>query len=211
MQETVYIRKNGSDPGLNSDSVMQKNFEEIFKSLVASNNKRRVVYGLRARRGCANKGRVLSRRKEKLKRKGRKIFAHLITKKEVFEILAQNEITQLSPQWEELLKTFRTPTVSMVIRDEKGGFRVEGERPAEVFVIGSQGSGKVSHPWDYLKPCACGCKERPLMLYNEKELYYCGGPTDVVYIKCPICGRHTEKKDNHYVIDAWNNDAIKKG
>ena len=31
-------------------------------------------------------------------------------------------------------------------------------------ILGSSGSGKCHHPWDDLKPCPCGCKERPLLM-----------------------------------------------
>lgn len=34
-------------------------------------------------------------------------------------------------------------------------------------IIGSAGSGKCHHPWDDLKPCPCGCKERPLLMYER--------------------------------------------
>lgn len=80
----------------------------------------------------------------------------------------------------------------------------ESGKTRNPLVIGRSGTGKVSHPWDYLEPCPCGCKQRPLMLYDEDELYYCGGPTDAVYIKCPVCGRHTEKKDIHAAFEDWN-------
>ena len=37
-------------------------------------------------------------------------------------------------------------------------------------IIGSAGSGKCHHPWDNLKPCPCGCKERPLLMYEKDKL-----------------------------------------
>lgn len=36
-------------------------------------------------------------------------------------------------------------------------------------ILGSSGSGKCHHPWDDLKPCPCGCKERPLLMYKRKN------------------------------------------
>lgn len=36
-----------------------------------------------------------------------------------------------------------------------------------VCVIGTAGSGKCHHPWDDLKPCVCGTKERPLLMHDK--------------------------------------------
>lgn len=77
-------------------------------------------------------------------------------------------------------------------------------------IIGSAGSGKCHHPWDDLKPCPCGCKERPLLMYEKDKLYYCGGTTENVFAICSICGRHTEKTDMITAINNWNNDKTKK-
>ena len=77
-------------------------------------------------------------------------------------------------------------------------------------IIGSAGSGKCHHPWDNLKPCPCGCKERPLLMYEKDKLYYCGGTTENVFAICSICGRHTEKSDMVTTINNWNNDKTKK-
>lgn len=76
-------------------------------------------------------------------------------------------------------------------------------------IIGSAGSGKCHHPWDDLKPCPCGCEERPLLMY-EKDKLYCGGSTENVFAICSICGRHTEKSDMVTTINNWNNDKTKK-
>lgn len=78
-----------------------------------------------------------------------------------------------------------------------------------IIVIGSAGSGKCHHPWDNLKPCPCGCKERPLLMYEKDKLYYCGGTKENVFAICNICGRHTEKSDIVTTINNWNNDKTK--
>lgn len=77
-------------------------------------------------------------------------------------------------------------------------------------IIGSAGSGKCHHPWDNLKPCPCGCKERPLLMYEKDKLYYCGGTTENVFAICSICGIHTEKSDMITTINNWNNDKTKR-
>ena len=77
-------------------------------------------------------------------------------------------------------------------------------------IVGSAGSGKCHHPWDNLKPCPCGCKESPLLMYEKDKLYYCGGTTENVFAICSICGRHTEKSDMVTTINNWNNDKTKK-
>lgn len=77
-------------------------------------------------------------------------------------------------------------------------------------IIGSVGSGKCYHPWDNLKPCPCGCKERPLLMYEKDKLYYCGESTENVFAICSICGRHTEKSDMVTTINNWNNDKTKR-
>ena len=80
--------------------------------------------------------------------------------------------------------------------------------PENTLIIGASGSGKCHHPWDNLKPCICGCKERPLLMYNEEEVFYCGGNTDNVFAICPVCKRQTEKT---YIVDAirnWNKDNV---
>lgn len=78
-----------------------------------------------------------------------------------------------------------------------------------IIVIGSAGSGKCHHPWDSLKPCPCGCMERPLLMYTKDELYYCGGPRENVFAICSVCGRHTEKSDIATTINNWNDDKTK--
>lgn len=77
-------------------------------------------------------------------------------------------------------------------------------------IIGSASSGKCHHPWDDLKPCPCGCKKKPLLMYEKDKLYYCGGTTENVFAICSICGRHTEKTDMITAINNWNNDKTKK-
>jgi hypothetical protein len=62
-------------------------------------------------------------------------------------------------------------------------------------ILGSSGGGKCYHPWDDLKPCPCGCKERPLLMYKKEKLYFCGGATENVFAVCSVCGRYTEKSD----------------
>lgn len=76
-------------------------------------------------------------------------------------------------------------------------------------ILGSSGSGKCYHPWDNLKPCPCGCKERPLLMYKKEKLYFCGGPTENVFAVCSVCGRYTEKSDISTTINNWNNDKTK--
>lgn len=78
-----------------------------------------------------------------------------------------------------------------------------------VIIIGSTGSGKCHHPWDSLKPCPCGCMERPLLMYEKNELYHCGGTTENVFAFCSVCGRHTEKSDIATTINNWNDDKTK--
>jgi len=77
-----------------------------------------------------------------------------------------------------------------------------------VIVFGTPNSGKVHHPQDNLKPCSCGCKERPLLMYEKDELYYCGGATDSVFAICSVCGRHTKKSNILSAIENWNNDFV---
>ena len=76
-------------------------------------------------------------------------------------------------------------------------------------ILGSSGSGKCHHPWDDLKPCPCGCKERPLLMYKKEKLYFCGGATENVFAVCSVCGRYTEKSDISTTINNWNNDKTK--
>ena len=64
-------------------------------------------------------------------------------------------------------------------------------------ILGSSGSGKCYHPWDNLKPCPCGCKERPLLMYKKGKLYFCGGATENVFAVCST------------TINNWNNDKTK--
>ena len=77
-----------------------------------------------------------------------------------------------------------------------------------IIVFGSSGSGKCHHPWDCLKPCPCGCKERPLLMYEKDKLYFCGGITESVFAVCSVCGRYTEKSDISTAINNWNDDKI---
>lgn len=76
-------------------------------------------------------------------------------------------------------------------------------------ILGSSGSGKCYHPWDSLKPCPCGCKESPLLMYKKEKLYFCGGATENVFAVCSVCGRYTEKSDISTTINNWNNDKTK--
>lgn len=64
---------------------------------------------------------------------------------------------------------------------------------ANCIVLGKSAGGRAYHPGDDLKPCSCGCKERPLLLFEEdKKIYYCGaGATENVFAVCRVCGRHT--------------------
>lgn len=75
-------------------------------------------------------------------------------------------------------------------------------------VLGHPGGGRAHHPWDDLKPCICGSKEHPLLMYNKDTLYSCGGKTSSVFVICPLCGRHTAHDDISKVIDDWNNDNL---
>lgn len=75
----------------------------------------------------------------------------------------------------------------------------------DVLIFGSSGSGKCHHPWDSLKPCPCGCKERPLLMYEKDKLYFCGGTTENVFAVCSVCGRYTETSDISTTINNWNN------
>jgi len=75
--------------------------------------------------------------------------------------------------------------------------------------FGASGFGKCHHPWDDLNPCPCGCKERPLLMYEGDTLYYCGGPIDKIYAICSICGRHTAISNIVTVINDWNTGNIK--
>ena len=74
------------------------------------------------------------------------------------------------------------------------------------FVLGSPGSGKCHEPWNDLKPCHCGCKERPLLMYEKDKSYVCGGSTKNVFAICSVCGRHTEKSDISTTINKWNDN-----
>lgn len=71
--------------------------------------------------------------------------------------------------------------------------------------LGTTGSGKCHHPWDDLKSCPCGCRDKPLLMYEKDKLYFCGGPTENVFAICSTCGRHTEKSDIANTINSWNN------
>lgn len=78
-----------------------------------------------------------------------------------------------------------------------------------MIIIGTPGSGKCHHPWDNLKACTCGCKERPLLMYEKDELYYCGGPTENIFAICSVCGRYTKKSNILTTINNWNNNKTK--
>ena len=75
-------------------------------------------------------------------------------------------------------------------------------------ILGMPGSSKVHHPWDDLKPCPCGCKERPLLLYKDNKPYFYGGSTESIFALCSICGRHTGISDLLSSIGDWNNDKV---
>lgn len=81
---------------------------------------------------------------------------------------------------------------------------------ANCIVLGKSAGGRAYHPGDDLKPCSCGCKERPLLLFEEdKKIYYCGaGATENVFAVCRVCGRHTEKADIKTTIKNWNNNNL---
>lgn len=76
-------------------------------------------------------------------------------------------------------------------------------------IFGSSGSGKCHHPWDNLKPCPCGCKEKPLLMCEKDKLYFCGGTTENIFAVCSVCGRCTEKSDISTTINNWNDDKTK--
>ena len=86
----------------------------------------------------------------------------------------------------------------------------KGYKPLKrnAIVFGSPGSGKCHHPWDNLKPCLCGCRENPLLMYEKNKLYYCSGKTENVFAVCSVCGRHTAQSDIVTTIRNWNNDII---
>lgn len=77
-----------------------------------------------------------------------------------------------------------------------------------VFVIGNAGSGKCHHPWDDLKPCVCGAKERPLLMHDKNTMYSCMDNTTSVFVICHNCGRHTSLGQISNVIEDWNNDKV---
>lgn len=85
---------------------------------------------------------------------------------------------------------------------------------AKGIVLGKNAGGRAYHPWDDLKPCSCGCKERPLLLFEEdKKIYYYGvgagaGATENVFAVCRVCGRHTEKADIKTTIKNWNSNNL---
>lgn len=56
-----------------------------------------------------------------------------------------------------------------------------------------------------LKLCPCGCRDKPLLMYEKDKLYFCGGPTENVFAICSTCGRHTKKSDIATTINSWNN------
>jgi hypothetical protein len=81
---------------------------------------------------------------------------------------------------------------------------------ASVLSLGTPNSGKCHYPWDDLKPCPCGCKERPLLLYAENRLYHDSGTIKDVFAVCSVCGRHTEKADIPTTINSWNKGEVRK-
>ena len=87
-----------------------------------------------------------------------------------------------------------------------------GGRAAKGIVLGKNAGGRAYHPWDDLKPCSCGCKERPLLLFEEdKKIYYYGvgaDATENVFAVCRVCGRHTEKADIKTTIKNWNSNNL---
>lgn len=94
----------------------------------------------------------------------------------------------------------------------KSNWLYRGERSLtndNLLVIGTPGSGKCHHPWDNLKPCVCGCKERPVLVYKNGDAYYCGGE-DTVLATCPSCGRHTDEGTLGTTIENWNHDRVQE-
>ena len=87
---------------------------------------------------------------------------------------------------------------------------IEGnvKKHSNLLILDTCGSGKCHHPWDNLKPCSCGCNDRPLLMYEKNKLYVCGGTTESVFAICGVCGRHTENADITTTIDRWNNDEV---
>lgn len=75
-----------------------------------------------------------------------------------------------------------------------------------LLVIGRKGSGKCHHPWDCLKPCICGCKERPVLVNKRGDLYRCGEENTAIFAACSSCGRHTDTGTLSIAIDNWNRD-----
>ena len=80
---------------------------------------------------------------------------------------------------------------------------------SNVLILGTAGSGRAYHPWDDLKPCTCGCKERPLLMYEKNKLWHSGASsTNNLFVICSICKKHTKKADMATTIDDWNNDKV---
>lgn len=80
------------------------------------------------------------------------------------------------------------------------------DQKVNTLVLGISGSGQSYFQLDKLKPCPCGCKERPLLMYEKDKLYYCGVSNENVFAICSVCGRSTEKTELVTAINNWNTD-----
>lgn len=67
-------------------------------------------------------------------------------------------------------------------------------------ILGSAGSGRVHHPWNYLKLCKCG--GTPWMEGKNGGNFEEGEP---YRIKCLKCGKHTKSGNIDDIENEWNN------
>lgn len=68
-----------------------------------------------------------------------------------------------------------------------------------MIILGGAGSGRVSHPWDYLKQCKCGGS--PWIEGKNGGNFEAGEPYRVKCCKCRQCTIEGKAMD---VIDLWN-------
>lgn len=80
---------------------------------------------------------------------------------------------------------------------------------SDASILGTPSSGRCHYPWDDLKPCLCGCKERPVLLYTKNKLNYNSETVNNAFAVCSVCGRHTEKADIPTAINQWNKGEVK--